>query len=214
MDEPASALDPVATLRIEELMAELRAQLHDRHRDPQHAAGVAGQRPDRVLHDGRRSRRAISSRWTTRSRSSPTQGPADRGLRVGSVRMSREETGMTDQERNATTDAIDRAADRDHGASGDLPDLGRGPSGARRPRSRAARGQGQRPAHGHARRGPDPRGDRRAGRPRCRRRPRGHRRRRADQRGAARTRRRRSRGRSPPRHRSRATCGSCCRSTT
>ena len=54
MDEPASALDPVATLRIEELMAELRAELHDRHRDPQHAAGARGS-----------ATRRRSSRWAT-----------------------------------------------------------------------------------------------------------------------------------------------------
>ena len=41
MDEPCSALDPIATLQIEELMAELKHELHDRHRDPQHAAGRA-----------------------------------------------------------------------------------------------------------------------------------------------------------------------------
>ena len=57
MDEPCSALDPIATLRIEELMHELRRQLHDRHRDPQHAAGGAGQRRHRVLHHGRGPRR-------------------------------------------------------------------------------------------------------------------------------------------------------------
>ena len=39
MDEPCSALDPIATLKIEELIAELQAALHDRHRHPQHAAG-------------------------------------------------------------------------------------------------------------------------------------------------------------------------------
>ena len=41
MDEPCSALDPVATLKIEELMQELQDRLHHRHRDAQHAAGRA-----------------------------------------------------------------------------------------------------------------------------------------------------------------------------
>ena len=41
MDEPASALDPIATQRIEELIYELKTRLHHRHRDPQHAAGGA-----------------------------------------------------------------------------------------------------------------------------------------------------------------------------
>jgi phosphate transport system ATP-binding protein len=41
MDEPASALDPIATQRIEELIYELKKPLHDRHRHAQHAAGGA-----------------------------------------------------------------------------------------------------------------------------------------------------------------------------
>ena len=41
MDEPASALDPIATQRIEELIYELKKRLHDRHRHAQHAAGGA-----------------------------------------------------------------------------------------------------------------------------------------------------------------------------
>ena len=50
MDEPCSALDPIATSRIEDLMTELREHLHDHHRHPQHAAGRPSLRPDRVLH--------------------------------------------------------------------------------------------------------------------------------------------------------------------
>ena len=42
MDEPCSALDPIATGRIEDLMQELKERLHDRHRHPQHAAGRPG----------------------------------------------------------------------------------------------------------------------------------------------------------------------------
>ena len=41
MDEPCSALDPIATAKIEELIDELRASYHDRHRHPHHAAGGA-----------------------------------------------------------------------------------------------------------------------------------------------------------------------------
>ncbi len=41
MDEPASALDPISTLRIEELMQELKKNPHHHHRHPQHAAGGA-----------------------------------------------------------------------------------------------------------------------------------------------------------------------------
>ena len=72
MDEPASALDPIATARIEELMDQLERALHHRHRDPQHAAGGArlrlhglhvhgrarGVRPDRAgLHQAARRTR-------------------------------------------------------------------------------------------------------------------------------------------------------------
>ena len=42
MDEPCSALDPIATAKIEDLMHELAEELHDRHRHPQHAAGGPG----------------------------------------------------------------------------------------------------------------------------------------------------------------------------
>ncbi len=88
MDEPASALDPVSTLRIEELMRELRAELHHRHRHPQHAAGGSGQRRDCLLHDGRRPGRL--------SRRGRADGPhlhqadrtSDRGLHLRAVRMS------------------------------------------------------------------------------------------------------------------------------
>ena len=48
MDEPASALDPISTLKIEDLMRELRDAVHDRHRDAQSPAGGARQRYDGV----------------------------------------------------------------------------------------------------------------------------------------------------------------------
>ncbi len=53
MDEPCSALDPIATSKIEDLMYELAFDVHDRDRHAQHAAGCPGQQPDRVLHRGR-----------------------------------------------------------------------------------------------------------------------------------------------------------------
>ena len=57
MDEPCSALDPIATGRIEDLMDEIKDAVHDRHRHPQHAAGRPGERPLRVLHHrGQRDR--------------------------------------------------------------------------------------------------------------------------------------------------------------
>ena len=65
MDEPCSALDPVATLAIEDLIARAEAALHDRDRDPQHAAGGARQRRDRLLQPrGEPASRATWSRWT------------------------------------------------------------------------------------------------------------------------------------------------------
>ena len=50
MDEPCSALDPIATARIEELMQEIKTAVHDRDRHPQHAAGGPGERSHRLLH--------------------------------------------------------------------------------------------------------------------------------------------------------------------
>jgi phosphate transport system ATP-binding protein len=41
MDESTSALDPIATLRVEELIAELKKGLYDRDCDAQYAAGGA-----------------------------------------------------------------------------------------------------------------------------------------------------------------------------
>ena len=48
MDEPCSALDPIATRKIEELMLELEEAVHDRHRHAQSAAGPARGRQDRL----------------------------------------------------------------------------------------------------------------------------------------------------------------------
>ena len=56
MDEPASALDPIATQRIEELIYQLKTPLHDRHRHAQHAAGGARVGRDRVLLAGQAGR--------------------------------------------------------------------------------------------------------------------------------------------------------------
>ena len=57
MDEPCSALDPVATLQIEELMFELKRAVHHPHRHPQHAAGGARLRSDGLPDHGRGPRR-------------------------------------------------------------------------------------------------------------------------------------------------------------
>ena len=58
LDEPASALDPISTAAIEDLMHELEARLHARDRHAQHAAGRPRRRHDRVLQPrGRRDER-------------------------------------------------------------------------------------------------------------------------------------------------------------
>ena len=56
MDEPASALDPIATMKVEELIDELERKIHDRDRDPQHAAGWARFRSNRLLLHGETDR--------------------------------------------------------------------------------------------------------------------------------------------------------------
>ena len=56
MDEPSSALDPVATLRIEELMAEL-GRATPSSSSPTTCSRRRGSRRDRVPDDGRRPRR-------------------------------------------------------------------------------------------------------------------------------------------------------------
>ena len=77
MDEPCSALDPISTGKIEDLMLRAQARLLDRDRHPQHAAGRARVRHDRLLHRrarraGEHAHRAGSSSSTTPRRSSPT----------------------------------------------------------------------------------------------------------------------------------------------
>ena len=55
-DEPCSALDPISTAKIEELIYGTGGGIHHRHRHPQHAAGGARLRQDR-LHVSRRADR-------------------------------------------------------------------------------------------------------------------------------------------------------------
>jgi len=44
-DEPCSAMDPISTAKIEELIDEVENRLHDRNRHSQHAAGGPRIRP-------------------------------------------------------------------------------------------------------------------------------------------------------------------------
>ena len=75
MDEPCSALDPIATTRIEDLIHALQDRLHDRDRHAQHAAGCTRGRHDRVLPRCGAGRGAVatasSSSTTRRTRCSP-----------------------------------------------------------------------------------------------------------------------------------------------
>ena len=89
MDEPCSALDPISTLAIEDLITELKQTLHDRHRHPQHAAGGSGERPHRVLQPGRR-RPAGPARRVRRDRQDLLQPDpeGDRGLHLRPLRLS------------------------------------------------------------------------------------------------------------------------------
>ena len=77
MDEPCSALDPIATARIEELMQEIKSQLHDRHRHPQHAAGRAGQRPHRLLPPSSRHQERPAHRRARRVRPDRSRSSSD-----------------------------------------------------------------------------------------------------------------------------------------
>ena len=79
MDEPCSALDPIATARIEELIDELRAELHHRHRHPLDAAGGARLAAHRLLPSGQpgRDRRDRADLHQSRATSAPrTTSPA------------------------------------------------------------------------------------------------------------------------------------------
>ncbi len=59
LDEPASALDPIATAAIEELMHDLKSDYTTRDRDSQHAAGGACRGHDGVLLARGRRRQAL-----------------------------------------------------------------------------------------------------------------------------------------------------------
>ena len=88
MDEPCSALDPISTLAIEDLIAELKTGLHDRHRHAQHAAGRPGQRSDGVLQPGS-DRQAGAAGRDRRHREDVLQPRTEghRGLHLRPVRL-------------------------------------------------------------------------------------------------------------------------------
>ena len=106
MDEPASALDPVATLRIEELMAELRQSytIVIVTHNMQQASRISDQTAFFTMGDGpsRLSRRDGRHRHDLHE----PERAADRGLRLRPVRLSEEP--MND---DITSQAIDSQID-------------------------------------------------------------------------------------------------------
>ena len=115
MDEPCSALDPRSTLQIEELMAELKQDYTIVDRDAQHAAGGPRLRHDGLPDDGR-GPGGLRGRAGRHARDlHQPQEPTDRGLRLGSLRMSGEEPTMTDEQRSAAdtlTEQVNEIVDR------------------------------------------------------------------------------------------------------
>ena len=92
LDEPCSALDPISTAKIEELIDELKERLHDRDRHPQHAAGGArlglhglhvSRRDDRVR---RRPTRSSPRRPTAAPRITSPAGSAERADARGEMK--------------------------------------------------------------------------------------------------------------------------------
>ena len=124
MDEPCSALDPVATLAIEDLIAELKQQVHDRDRHPQHAAGGAGQRRHRLLQprgerqagpagrDRARPRRSSPTPTSRRPRTTSAGGSADDG-RAPAPSIRRSSSELEEQRARRPRPRRRRTLDRD-----------------------------------------------------------------------------------------------------
>ena len=94
LDEPCSALDPVNTAKIEELLFELKNELHAGDRHPQHAAGGARQRLHGVHAEWRSDRvqsdaADVHNAWRS----------AHRGVHHRPFRMRRQEFSIGDAER-------------------------------------------------------------------------------------------------------------------
>ena len=83
--------------------------VHDRHRDPQHAAGGPRLGPDRVHDDGRRPGRLHRRERPDDGDLHQPEEPADRGLRLRSVRLSGREQ-MTDRPTRPDRRPTDRRA--------------------------------------------------------------------------------------------------------
>ena len=89
MDEPCSALDPISTSAIEDLIHELKHRVHDRDRHPQHAAGRPRLRGHRVLQPRRRRQARPPDRDEPDQEDllAPGRG-GHRGVHLGPVRLS------------------------------------------------------------------------------------------------------------------------------
>ena len=83
MDEPASALDPISTAKIEDLIFRLKEGLYDCDRDPQHAAGCEGQRLHGLFPPGGTGGNGAHGRDFYQS-----ARQAHRGLHHGTIRVA------------------------------------------------------------------------------------------------------------------------------
>ena len=107
MDEPCSALDPIATAKIEELIDELRAELLHHHRHPLDAAGRPRLAAHRVLPPRQAGRgratdgRSSPIRATSAPRTTSPAGSADAAepLRTSAASRSRAHTARHGQSR-------------------------------------------------------------------------------------------------------------------
>ena len=110
MDEPCSALDPIATARIEELIDELRAELHASSSSPTRCSRR------RASRSGPPS--SISASWsstaTTDQIFTNPQRQADPGLHHRPVRLSAAQRGRHDMSPNTSSRPIDERARRAH----------------------------------------------------------------------------------------------------
>ena len=89
MDEPCSALDPIATAQDRGADAGAEEEVHDRHRHAQPAAGQARRRQDGVPLR-RHQPRAAPATWSstaTRPKSSTTRGNVDQGVHPRPVQL-------------------------------------------------------------------------------------------------------------------------------
>ena len=89
MDEPCSALDPIATSKIEDLIQETEIGVHDRDRDPQPPAGCPGLGPDGFFL-ARKTDRVLQHQ----GRVHRAENQAHRGLRHRPIRVDEDVTTL------------------------------------------------------------------------------------------------------------------------